>query len=188
VIFVKSLLITGKRGIVLILLATICVTTARAQDAKLQIDHLNKLAEKAAEVVEVTLDERLLKAAARFLAIDNPAEAKVKEIISGLKGVYVRVFEFEKTGEYSQRSSTPSRWSLQSSTSSARSTWKKSASSKASSASPNSIWRKKSRGKNGGGRKGGSVIVGQFAKLSHTRNCKPVYVFRNPLSWSRMRV
>src|SRR5215470_5121394 len=87
--------------IVLILLVAFCVSTARAQDAKLQIDHLNKLADKAAEVVEVTLDERLLKIAAKFLSPDNPTEAKVKEIVSGLKGVYVRVFEFDNAGEYS---------------------------------------------------------------------------------------
>jgi hypothetical protein len=96
----------------LILLATFCAFTARAQDAKLQIDHLNKLAEKAAEVVEVTLDERLLKAAARFLSMDNPTEAKVREIISGLKGVYVRVFEFEKAGEYSSSDLDPIRSQL----------------------------------------------------------------------------
>src|SRR5215813_2951697 len=87
--------------IVLILLVAFCVSTARAQDAKLQIDHLNKLADKAAEVVEVTLDERLLQLAAKFLSNSNPTEAKVKEIILGLKGVYVRVFEFDKPGEYS---------------------------------------------------------------------------------------
>jgi len=101
VIFVVSLFTTANRMIILILLMAFCVSTARAQDAKLQIDHLNKLADKATEVVEVTLDEKLLKVAARFLSPDNPTEAKVKEIISGLKGVYVRVFEFDKPGEYS---------------------------------------------------------------------------------------
>ncbi len=100
-IFVKSLLTSVNRMIVLIMLVTFCAATARAQDARLQIDHLNKLADRAAEVVEVTLDERLLKAATRFLSDQNPTEAKVKEIVSGLKGVYVRVFEFEKAGEYS---------------------------------------------------------------------------------------
>ncbi|MGH9753548.1 MAG: DUF4252 domain-containing protein [Blastocatellia bacterium] len=89
------------RTFILILLAAFCVATARAQDAKLQIDHLNKLTDKAAEVVDVTLDERSLRLAAKFLSINNPAEAKVKEIVSGLKGVYVRVFEFDKPGEYS---------------------------------------------------------------------------------------
>ena len=87
--------------IVLILLAAFCGATARAQDARLQIDQLKKLADKAAEVVEVTLDERSLRLAARFLSNNNPDEAKVKEIVSGLKGVYVRVFEFDKPGEYS---------------------------------------------------------------------------------------
>jgi hypothetical protein len=112
VICVKSLLPIANRVIVLILLVTFCVATARAQDAKLQIDHLNKLAGKAAEVVEVTLDERLLKAAARFLSPHNPTEAKVKEIVSGLKGVYVRVFEFDKPGEYSSSDLEPIRSQL----------------------------------------------------------------------------
>jgi hypothetical protein len=90
-----------NRTLVLILLAAICGAAARAQDARLQIDQLKNLAEKAAEVVEVTLDERSLRLAARFLSTKNPDEAKVKEIVNGLKGVYVRVFEFDKPGKYS---------------------------------------------------------------------------------------
>ncbi|MCI0523969.1 MAG: DUF4252 domain-containing protein [Acidobacteria bacterium] len=97
----KKSAMTMKRVVVLILLSAFYAATAQAQEAKLQIDHLNKLADKAAEVIEVTLDERLLQLAAKFLSNQNPTEAKVKEIVSGLKGVYVRVFEFEKPGEYS---------------------------------------------------------------------------------------
>jgi hypothetical protein len=97
----RSALTAANRMIALILLAAFCVATARAQDARLQIDHLNKLADKAAEVVEITLDERSLRLAAKFLSANNPDEAKVKEIVSGLKAVYVRVFEFEKPGAYS---------------------------------------------------------------------------------------
>jgi hypothetical protein len=96
----------------LILLAAFCAATARAQDARLQIDQLNRLADKAAEVVEVTLDERSLRLAARFLSPNNPDEAKVKEIISGLNGVYVRVFEFEKPGAYSSGDLEPIRSQL----------------------------------------------------------------------------
>ena len=88
------------RTIVLVLLAAFCFATARAQDARLQIDSLNKFRDKAAEAVEVALDERSLRLAAKFLSANNPDEAKVKEIVSGLKGVYVRVFEFDKPGEY----------------------------------------------------------------------------------------
>lgn len=87
--------------IVPILLSALCVAKAQAQDAKLQIEHLDKLASKAEQVVEVTLDERLLQLAAKFLSNNNPTEARIKEIVAGLKGVYVRVFEFEKPGEYS---------------------------------------------------------------------------------------
>ncbi len=93
----------ANTALVLILLVAFCGATARAQDAqgaKIQIDHLNKLADKAEQVVEVTLDERLLQLAAKFLSSSNPTEARVKEIVSGLKGVYVRVFEFSKPGEY----------------------------------------------------------------------------------------
>ncbi|MGH9853846.1 MAG: DUF4252 domain-containing protein [Blastocatellia bacterium] len=98
----KKSVMTMKKVIVLILLSALCAAIAQAQDARLQIDHLNKLAEKAGEVIEVTLDERLLQLAAKFLSNQNPTEAKVKEIISGLKGVYVRVLEFDKPGEYAQ--------------------------------------------------------------------------------------
>lgn len=90
-----------NRMIVLILLAAFCAATARAQDARLQINQLDRLADKAAEVVEVALDERSLRLAAKFLSPNNPGEAQVKEIVSGLKGVYVRVFQFDKVGEYS---------------------------------------------------------------------------------------
>ena len=102
----------NHRMIVLVLLAAFCVATARAQDAKLQIDHLNKLTEKAAEVVEVALDERSLRLAAKFFSPNNPAEAQIKEIVSGLKGVYVRVFEFDKPGEYSSSDLEPIRSQL----------------------------------------------------------------------------
>jgi hypothetical protein len=96
----------------LILLAAFCGATALAQDARLQIDQLNRLVDKATEVVEVTLDERSLRLAARFLSPNNPDEAKVKEIVSGLKGVYVRVFEFEKPGEYAPSDLEPIRSQL----------------------------------------------------------------------------
>lgn len=71
-----------------------------AQDIKLPAS-LDKLASKAAESVEVTLDGALLQLAGKFLSSDKPDEAKVKHMISGLKGIYVRSFEFEKEGEYS---------------------------------------------------------------------------------------
>lgn len=80
-----------------------CAALAQAQDfqsARLPIEQLDKLAAKANETVEVTLDERLLQLAAKFLSSKDPQQARIKELVAGLKGVYVRVFEFDQAGEY----------------------------------------------------------------------------------------
>ncbi len=71
-----------------------------AQDVKLP-SGIDKLAAKATEVVDVSLDGPLLRLAGRFLSNNDPDEAKVKNIVNGLKGIYVKSFEFEKEGEYS---------------------------------------------------------------------------------------
>ena len=76
---------------------------ARAQNAKLDIGRLDKLADKAAEVVDVTLDGPLLQLASKFMNdSSDPEETAVKQMIRRLKGIYVRVYEFDKEGEYSQ--------------------------------------------------------------------------------------
>jgi hypothetical protein len=76
---------------------------ACAQSAKLEINHLDALADKAAEVVDVTLDGPLLQLAAKFMNDEHdPEEAAAKDFIQHLKGIYVKNFEFDKEGEYSQ--------------------------------------------------------------------------------------
>jgi hypothetical protein len=80
-----------------LLLATLLPMAA--QEIKLPAS-LNKLADKASEVVDVTLDSQMLKLASRFLSKEDPEEAKIKDLVSGLKGIHVKVFEFEKEGEY----------------------------------------------------------------------------------------
>ncbi len=62
---------------------------------------LEKLAERAKEANEVTLDSSTLQMASKFLSNKDPDQAKAQKIVSGLKSVYVRSFEFEKEGEYS---------------------------------------------------------------------------------------
>ena len=83
---------------VLLLLTT--VVTARAQSAKLQMDQLDALANKASETVEVKLDEHLMQTTAKFFS--DPDDAEIKEVLKGVKGIYVKRFEFEKEGEYSE--------------------------------------------------------------------------------------
>lgn len=76
-------------------------TVAMAQDARIQTAPLDNLAVKASQVVDVNLDERLMQFAARFLNTKDPEEAAVKEMVNGLKGIHVKVFEFETEGQYS---------------------------------------------------------------------------------------
>jgi uncharacterized protein DUF4252 len=77
-------------------------STPPPDEARLRIDHLEKLASKAAEVVDVTLDQSMLQLAARFMSDErSPDEAQARELIKQLKGVYVKSFEFDKEGEYS---------------------------------------------------------------------------------------
>lgn len=72
------------------------------EPAKLDIGHLEKLSNKAAEVVDVTLDQPMLQLAARFMSDKrSPDEAEARELVKRLKGVYVKSFEFDKEGEYS---------------------------------------------------------------------------------------
>ena len=71
-----------------------------ADDLKLPIN-LDKLAERATESVDVTLDQSTLQLASGFLSKDDPDEVQVKKMIGKLKGIYVRSFEFDKEGQYS---------------------------------------------------------------------------------------
>jgi len=84
-----------------LLSALLAAPSAEAQDAKLQINHLDKLAAKAEETVDVTIDGPMLQLATKFLSSKKPDEAKAKELVAGLKGIYVKSFEFDKEGAYS---------------------------------------------------------------------------------------
>ncbi|HZS54137.1 MAG TPA: DUF4252 domain-containing protein [Bryobacteraceae bacterium] len=71
-----------------------------AQDIRIPVN-LDRLAQRATESVDVTLDASLLQLASGFLSKDDPDQIKVKRLVSKLKGVYVRSFEFDKEGQYS---------------------------------------------------------------------------------------
>jgi hypothetical protein len=76
--------------------------TARAQTARIELGQLDHLEAKASGTVDVNIDERLMQLTAKFLSGKEPDEAKIKELINGLKGIYVKSFEFERDGDYSQ--------------------------------------------------------------------------------------
>lgn len=74
---------------------------ASAQQERLQLDHLNRLASRATEVVEVNLDQTALRVLTKLVSLSEPDRTKLGETASRLKGVYVRGYEFERDGEYS---------------------------------------------------------------------------------------
>ena len=68
--------------------------------AKLDLSSLSGLEDKAESVAEVNVDRKTLRLAEKFLKSDDPEEAKVKELIRGIEGIWVKVYEFEKDGDY----------------------------------------------------------------------------------------
>jgi hypothetical protein len=86
--------------------------TANAQNAKLNLDSLTKLETKASDTVEVTMDENSIKLASKFLSDQKIDEAEVKKMVSALKGVYVKVFQFEHSTDYTKEDIEPIRSQL----------------------------------------------------------------------------
>lgn len=68
--------------------------------ARIDISHLAALEDKAASVVDVNVDQRTLRLASKFFKDSDPEEKQIKELISGIEGITVKIFEFEKEGEY----------------------------------------------------------------------------------------
>lgn len=88
-----------KLFITLLLIATSAII-ANAQDSQLKLSSLDHLAAKASRSVDVNLDGRLMRLAAGVFDDNDVDEAKIKKLIAGVKGVYVRNFEFESDGQY----------------------------------------------------------------------------------------
>jgi hypothetical protein len=87
--------------IILLVMFFVLATPADAQDARLRFEKLNQLENRARDVVEVNIEGKLLDLAKRVLVkVNNPESQKVGQAISGLKGIYVRVFNFENENEY----------------------------------------------------------------------------------------
>jgi hypothetical protein len=86
---------------ILLSLFAAAAITVNAQDARLQFERLNGLETRARDVVEVNIDGKLLDLAKRVTAKTNDKDAqKVAQAISGLKGIYVRVYNFANENEY----------------------------------------------------------------------------------------
>lgn len=73
---------------------------ARAQDSRLQLNSLDHLAAKASQSVDVNIDEKLIRIALKVFSDQDAEERKIKEVVAGVKGIYVKSFEFENDGQY----------------------------------------------------------------------------------------
>ena len=85
------------------LIAGLLVITAafavQAQDPRIQTASLDHLVAKASQTVDVNVDERLIRLASKVLS-DKGDEKEIKDIVAGIKGIYVKRFEFEADGQY----------------------------------------------------------------------------------------
>ncbi len=70
-----------------------------AQQFKFNLDHL---ASKASNTVDVSLNKDMLQFAGKFLSSKDPDEAKARALIAGLEGIYIKSFEFDKDGAWTQ--------------------------------------------------------------------------------------
>jgi hypothetical protein len=71
--------------------------TLWAQQFKFNLDHLSS---KASDSVDISVNTSMLQFAAKYLGKD-PDEARVKKLIVGIEGIYIKSFEFKQDGGYS---------------------------------------------------------------------------------------
>lgn len=86
---------TVIRGVAM---AAVLTAVLAAQQFKFNLD---RLAAKASDSVDLALNSSVLELAAKFLDPKDPDEAKVKQLLAGIDGIYVKSFEFKREGEYS---------------------------------------------------------------------------------------
>jgi Domain of unknown function (DUF4252) len=101
-----------KTPLITLLLIIASAFIAKAQDTRLQLGSLDHLASKANQTVDVNVDERLMKLAARIFSDKDEDERQVKKLIEGLKGIYVKSFEFETEGQFAAADLEPIRTQL----------------------------------------------------------------------------
>ncbi|HEY7544005.1 MAG TPA: DUF4252 domain-containing protein, partial [Blastocatellia bacterium] len=89
-----------KKFSVLTAIIALCSVQVCGQDGRLKFDALSHLEAKASETVDVNLESPLLQLIPKLPF--GGEEKIVRELVAGLKGVFVRHYEFEKSGEYTE--------------------------------------------------------------------------------------
>ena len=86
-----------RKLILIILTLTLLAVPAMAQQVNLDFPGL---AERADEVVDVTLDAAMLRLGAKFLSEHDHDQRAVRDIVKNLEGIYVRSYEFSEDNQY----------------------------------------------------------------------------------------
>lgn len=85
------------------LLALPLLAHAQAQAGRLVLPDFSGLARKATESVNISLDPSLIGLASGLLNADpRSSDSDVKSLISGVQGIYVRSYTFDRAGVYSK--------------------------------------------------------------------------------------
>ncbi len=93
----------GKSAVrLLVALALVAAPIAsHAQAGRIALPSFESLAKKATSSVNISLDPSLLALATQFMDND-PDAAAVKDVVSGIEGIYVRSFQFAADNAYPQ--------------------------------------------------------------------------------------
>jgi hypothetical protein len=90
-----------KTTLALVAFTLLIPVAASAQDGRLDLSFLDRLAARAAEKQEVTIGPELLMSSGPALIAPGPKAEAAKQIVSELKGIYVRSYEFDDDKAYS---------------------------------------------------------------------------------------
>jgi hypothetical protein len=106
-------MMTKRTGILISVLLVFSALPSLGQGARLELKNLESLKSKASDSTDVALDGSMLQLAAQALANEKDADtAKIKDLVSKLKGVYVKTFEFKEANQYNASDLEPIRAQL----------------------------------------------------------------------------
>ena len=106
-------MMTKRAGILISVVLIFSALPSLGQGARLELKNLESLKSKAADSTDVALDGSMLQLAAQALADEKDADtAKIKDLVSKLKGVYVKTFEFKEANQYNLSDLDPIRVQL----------------------------------------------------------------------------
>lgn len=92
-----------KSSALVVAMILLCALPVYGQDGRIKFDALSQLEAKASEMVDVNVESPLLQLIPKLVFGGESVEEKtMREIVAGLKGVFVRHYEFEKSGEFTQ--------------------------------------------------------------------------------------